>query len=157
MVHRILRTLPAGCIALVVIASAGCASAPPVVVQCSTPMASDRLGAALVGQPYGMAMTPLPLNSVQFGSHDVSRALAIQNLYAERLPMELVQVSARFVSCGDEATSVRVRTSFMRASTAPSEPTSAWKTVYLEPRATVVYTENSTNRDAASYLIEIAR
>lgn len=156
MTHRITRTLTVS-LAFVALTFAGCASTPPVVVQCSTPIASDRTGAALVGQPYGMAMTPLPLNSVQFGSHDVARVLAIQNLYAERVPTDLVKVSVRFVSCGDEATSVRVRTSFMRANTAPSEPASAWKTVHLEPRATAVYTENSTNRDAASYLIEIAR
>jgi hypothetical protein len=104
-----------------------------------------------------MVMTPLPLNSVQFGSVEVSQALAVQNLYAERGPTDVVVISARFVSCLDTATSVRVRTSFMRANTAPAEEPSAWKTVFLEPRSTALYRESSISRDAATYLIEIAK
>jgi hypothetical protein len=50
-----------------------------------------------------------------------------------------------------------VRTSFMRRDQAPSEPPSAWKTVFLDPRATAIYSELSTNPNAVSYLIEIAK
>ena len=145
----------------VVAVLAGCQTpameAPPMVVQCGVPASSSREGPALVGQMYGMSMTPLPLNSVQFGSIDASRTLAVQNLYAERAPTDVVVISVRFVSCVDTPTAVRVRTSFMRANTSPAEEPSAWKTVFLEPRATAVYRENSTSRDAASYLIEIAK
>lgn len=102
-------------------------------------------------------MTALPLNSVQFGSSEVAHSVAIQSLFAERSSSDTVQVTARLVSCLDVPAAVRVRTSFLRASTAPAEPTSGWKTVYLEPRATALYTEFSTSRDAASYLVEIAR
>jgi hypothetical protein len=111
----------------------------------------------LVGQNYGMAMTSLPLNSVQFGSADLANSLAIENLFAERTEAQTVQVTVRMVSCMDVPSSVRVRTSFMRQNTAPSEAPSVWKVVYLEPRATAIYSELSVSRDASSYLIEIAR
>jgi hypothetical protein len=139
---------------------AGCATVPatpPVVVECTVPANAVRSGPALVGQTYGMAMTPLPLNSVQFDSHTAAGMLAVQSLFAERSPTDTVQVTARFVSCADRPAAIRVRTSFMRASTAPAEAPTAWKTVHLEPRATAVYTEYSTSREVASYLIEVAR
>lgn len=152
------------CVAALVVFGAGCAQvppalpgSPPVVVACFTPEQQVRAGPALVGQTYGMAMTALPLNSVQFGSPEVAHSVAIQSLFAERSASDTVQVTARLVSCLDVPAAVRVRTSFLRASTAPAEPTSGWKTVYLEPRATALYTEFSTSRDAASYLVEIAR
>lgn len=141
------------------VAMHGCATPErtPLVVQCTTPVAPDRAGPALVGQPYGLTMTPLPLNSVQFGSTDSARSLAVQALYAERTATGTVVINARLVSCLDSASSVRLRTSFMRENTSPAEQASAWKTVWLEPRATAVYTEFSTSTDAVSYLIEIAK
>ena len=143
----------------VALTSAGCAlpAAAPVVAQCSLREEAPRMGPALAGQPYGMAMTALPLNSVQFGSADAARALAVQSLYAERSSTDLVQITARLLSCSDAPISVRIRTSFIRASTAPAEAPSAWRVIHLEPRATAVYAESSTVRDAASYLIEIAK
>lgn len=151
-------------VAVLAVFAAGCAQVPPVpqghppvVVACVTPEQQVRTGPALVGRAYGMAMTALPLNSVQFGSTEVASSLAIQSLFAERSASDTVQVTARLVSCLDVPAAVRVRTSFLRANTAPAEPTSAWKTVYMEPRATAVYTEFSTSRDASSYLMEIAR
>ena len=141
----------------------GCASpAPgpsdptPRVVDCKPAPTTGRAGVALVGQAYGMAMTPLPLNSVQFGSTALARSVAVQNLYAERTPSDVVQISVRLVSCIDTPAVVRMRTTFMRTDTAPAEAPSAWKQVYLEPRATALYAELSVSRDAASYLVEIA-
>jgi hypothetical protein len=67
-----------------------------------------------------------------------------------------VEVSARFLHCGDGNASIRVRTSFLRTDTSPSEPVSAWKTVYLTPHATALYHETSVSRGVANYLIEIA-
>ena len=138
-------------------APAPLAGRPPVVAQCETPIGGERPGPALVGQAYGMAMTPLPLNSVQFGSDAASRSMAVQNLYAARTATSTVEVSARFLSCLDKPTTVLVRTSFLRENSAQAEPPSAWKAVYLEPRATAVYSEMSTSIDAAHYLIEVMR
>jgi hypothetical protein len=146
---------------LIILGLVGCATpvvgTPPVVVSCAQPVNSVRSGPALVGQSYGLAMTPLPFNSVQFGSHSASNLLAVQSLYAERSAADTVQVTARFVSCQDAPQVIRVRTSFLRASQAPAEAPSAWKQVYLEPRATALYTELSTARDVANYLIEVAQ
>jgi hypothetical protein len=148
----------AACV-LLLVGVAGCSSAlkgmPPIVAACSTPTAGDRPGPALVGQTYGMQMTALPLNSVQFDSTDTARKVAVQALFASRTPVETVQVSARLLHCGDGIGSVRVRTSFLRRDTSPSEPASAWKTVYLTPRATAVYQETSVSKDVTNYLIEI--
>lgn len=146
------------CIAIV--ATTGCAvpvaSNTSVVVDCSVSRAQSRSGPALVGLSYGMDMTPIPLNSVQFGSRAAARSLAVQGLFAQRSASDTVQVTARFVSCVDTASAIRVRTAFLRTNNAPSEPTSAWRTVHLQPRATAIYTESSISRDVASYLIEVA-
>lgn len=152
------RSIPAAAALAACLATVGCATAtPPVVARCSSQPETSRTGPALVGQAYGMAMTPLPLNSVQFGSAEAARSLAVQSLYAERSATDLVLISARLLSCSDVPASVRVRTAFLRSNTAPAEEPSAWRTVYLEPRATALYQESSTSRDAVSYLIEIAK
>lgn len=146
-------------IVAVTLSVGGCATPEktPVVVECTTPVAPDRPGPALVGQTYGMTITPLPLNSVQFSGGEIARSTAIQNLYASRTPMNTVEISARFVSCADTPATLMVRTSFLRANTSPAEPASAWKAVYLQPRGTAVYTELSISLDAASYLIEVTK
>ena len=158
--HALAARVAAIACAVATLALAGCGTlpgAPPVVAQCTEPEVGNRPGPALVGQAYGMAMTPLPLNSVQFGALDIARSVAIQSLYASRTPTGTVQVAARLLSCADSPIVVRMRTSFQQASTAPSEPASAWHDVFLAPRATAVYTEMSTSVDAATYLVEISR
>lgn len=139
----------------------GCAQNPTmgdVVASCLTPASTGaRTGPALVGQTYGMAMSPLPLNSVQFGSIAVAQTAAVQSLFAARTAMNTVEVSVRFLSCMDAPTTILVRTSFLRRNTSPAETASAWKSVYLEPRTTAVYTELSTSTDVGSYLIEVTR
>jgi hypothetical protein len=127
----------------------------PGVVECSAPVHSERTGSALVGQPYGMAMSPIPLNAVQFGNAVLSRSVVVQSLHAARTPTDTVRIYARFVSCLDEPLAIRMRTSFLRSDTAPAEPSSAWKYVFLPARTTAVYEESSVSRDVVSYLIEV--
>jgi hypothetical protein len=137
--------------------SAGCVSQhPPLVVKCGRSGGGHALGAALIGQEYGLQATPIPLNAVQFSSWDTTKSLSVQHLYAARTPANTVAVTARFVSCSDAPFNVRVRTSFVDTNQAPTEPVSAWKTIYLQPRLTAVYSEYSTSSSAASYLIEVA-
>lgn len=143
-------------IAVLLGAVAGCASQPPLVTQCSGPMQGDRTGGpALVGHEYGPRTTPVPLNSVQFSNMSTAKSVAVQNLFAARTPGNTVAVTARFISCSDAGFAVRVRTSFMDAKEAPTEPVSAWQTVFLQPHLIATYAENSTSRDVANYLIEI--
>lgn len=137
----------------------GCAlhGAPPLVTECTRPPAhADRGGPALVGEPYGMQATPIPLNSVQFSNWNVAKTVAVQHLFASRTATNTVAVSARFISCTDAPFSIRVRTSFLDANQAPTEPASVWQTVMLQPHATSTYEERSISPRVANYLIEIA-
>ena len=131
---------------------------PDAVVKCAVPAARPASkGPALVGEQYGMSMSAIPVDAVLFTDQAIANTVAVQALYAARTPTETVQVTARFVNCADHPVAVRARTSFMRASLAPSEPSSAWQTVIVRPRATSIYTENSMGRsEVSSYLIEIA-
>jgi len=151
--------------AVIAIATTGCAQqpaapyvsgAPPIVLECSTPYDGARPGPALVGQQYGMQMSVLPLNSVQFDSHVTASRLAVQKILASRTATDTVEVTARLVSCSDYPVALRMRINFLRANEAPAEPMSAWRDVYLSPRAIANYTEFSMARDVNSYIIEIA-
>lgn len=137
----------------------GCATdVPDAVVQCAVPKSRPGpKGPALVGHEYGMKMSPIPLDAVQFTEQAIANAVAVQALYASRTPAQTVQVTARFVNCTEKPIAVRARTSFLKSSQAPSEPQSAWQTVHLYPKATGIYTENSIGRsEVTNYLVELA-
>ena len=138
--------------------AAGCVNVPDAVVECSVPRARPApKGPALVGHEYGMKMSPIPLDAVQFTEQRIANSVAVQALYASRTPAETVQVTARFVNCTEEPIAIRARTSFLKASQAPTEPISAWQTVYLSPKATGIYTESSLGRgEVTNYLVELA-
>jgi hypothetical protein len=134
----------------------GCAARQPLVVECTSSIKDNhRAGPALVGQEYGVQSTPIPLNSVQFADWGVAKELAVQHLFASRTPTNTVQLTARFISCSDEAVSLKVRVSFLDANQLPTEPTSAWQTVFLQPRLTAVYAERSAAKNVSSYLVEV--
>lgn len=146
-------------VASMVLVTAGCATdVPDAMVECSVPRSRPApKGPAMVGHEYGMKMSPIPLDAVQFTEQRIANTVAVQALYASRTPTETVQVTARFVNCTEQPIAVRARTSFLRASQAPSEPISAWQTVYLSPKATGIYTESSIGRgDVTNYLVELA-
>ena len=137
----------------------GCATdVPDAVVQCAVPKSRPApKGPAMVGHEYGMKMSPIPLDAVQFTEQRIANTVAVQALYAARTPTQTVQVTARFVNCTGQPIAVRARTSFLQASQAPSEPASAWQTVVLSPKATGIYTESSIGRgEVAHYLVELA-
>jgi hypothetical protein len=131
----------------------------PLVAKCFSLSAwkkQTRPGQALVGVPYGVQTTPIPLDSVQFSDSRVARDVSIQQLSASRTATGTVQVSARFVACSSDPTTVRMRTNFIADGQVPAEPVSAWKTVHLDPRLLATYSELSTSRTVANYIIEIA-
>ncbi len=130
----------------------------PLVAQCASPAwwkNSARPGPALVGVPYGMQSTPIPLDSIQFSDDRVAGALSLQQLSARRTATGTVQVSARFVSCARTPMSVRMRTSFLGSGQSGIEPHSAWKTVFLQPHLMASYEELSTSREVENYVVEI--
>jgi hypothetical protein len=155
-----MSVLVRGCVlSLTMLAATACATKAPLVSQCKMPWrGGDRAGMpALVGLEYGERSTPIPLNSVQFASWDATKLLSIQRLAAQRTPTNTVEVAARFVSCSEVSQTVRVRTSFLDANQAATEPPSAWQTVYLAPHLTANYSERSISPNVQNYLIEIAQ
>jgi hypothetical protein len=134
----------------------GCVARQPLVVECGSSIKEKHsAGAALVGQEYGVQSTPIPLNSVQFADWGTAKQLAVQHLFASRTPADTVQLTARFISCSDEPVALKVRAAFLDSNQMPTEPTSAWQTVFLPPRLTAVYAERSTAKNVSSYLVEV--
>lgn len=130
--------------------------ATPHVLECRAPGPGTKLGPALVGTAYGEQHSPIPLDGVLFDSYSTSVRVAVQSLHATRTPTDTVEVGARLVHCGDQPESVRIRTNFLRENSVPAEATSAWRTVYLQPRAIAHYQERSISSAASRYVIEIA-
>lgn len=148
------KALGAACLVV-----AGCTSPPTQTVQCTPPTGARPAGPgpALVNQEYGTVATPIPTNAVLFTHEALARGVSVQALFAARTETGTVQVSARLVSCLDQALVLRARTSFMQKSTAPAEAPSAWQNVYLPARATAVYMERSLGaEEVALYLVELA-
>lgn len=96
-------------------------------------------------------------NGIHFLSSETERSLVVLGVDTARTPTQMLLVEARFVSCLDVAATVLVRTSFSRGEATVAGPPSAWKSVYLSPRATAYYSEFSTAPDATGYLIEVTR
>lgn len=144
---------------LMAILIVGCANKPGVkmLVECKTPVDINTRGPALVGQGYGLKMTDIPLDALQFTDGSVASSVAVQTVRATRSATDTVHVTARVVNCTDNPISVRARTSFMDEKQIPTEPTSAWKILFLSPRATAVYQEFSTSTQVTYYLVELGR
>jgi hypothetical protein len=137
---------------------AGCAAVPTEkrVVECKVPdPILMRKGPALVGQPYGVEMTAIPLDAVQFTDAGLWERVAVQRLSAARTPTDTVMVHARLVNCTDQALVIGMRVSFMDEMQAPSEATSAWQTVHLQPRSIAQYSESSISTRVRHYLVEV--
>lgn len=136
-----------------------CATPPDhKVVECSAPAKSGRApGPALVGASYGMEMTPIPLDAIQFTNAALWQQVAVQQVSASRTATDRVEVVARLVNCTDKVVIISARTSFMDERTAPTEPISAWQRVFIQPRSTALYSEKSISPDRVRhYLIEVA-
>jgi hypothetical protein len=142
--------------------SAGCASGglepvrPQGVLRCGLDQAARAhaaSGPALAPLVEG-AFSPIPLESVQFLDPETARTVAVQAVVVQRTSTGTVRVVGRFVNCSGSPAQLLARTSFLSDGTAPSEPTSAWRRIYLEGRASAVYDEVSTSRQVRHYLIE---
>lgn len=148
-----------GAIALTVTLACGCATRekPALVVECGQPPRSPpAAGPALVGEEYGVTITPIPLDAVVFNDKKLARKVAVQALWAQRTPADTVEVGARLVNCTTNPLQLGVRTSFMDSRQRPTEQISGWKAVFIQPRTTALYSEVSIDRDSVShYLVEV--
>lgn len=116
-------------------------------------------GPAIVALAYD-SVSRIPLNAVSMGDDGIYKSIIIQSLNSERSATGTVKVMARFMNCTESPLQVRMRTSFLRGpaeSAMPSEPVSAWRTVFFQPRSLTVYEELSMSREVDYFLIEVGR
>lgn len=133
----------------------GCAAPPPTaVVQCTPPQAAAPAGDALVALAYD-AMTPIPIDAVQFTNEAMAHQVVVQQLSARRTPTNTVQVVARLVNCTDVPIIVGSRVHFMDANHVPVEDVSVWQRVVLRPRAMGQLQESSMTRGVEHYVVEL--
>lgn len=141
----------------------GCASAPSStspqsMLACDHDalQAGDRKrGPALVADAYD-SVSDVPLDAVTVLDGRLHRSVVTQSLYSERNAAGITTVIARFANCTDRQIQMRARTSFLRSSGAPAESASAWRTVFIDPRAMSVYREHSmSNSGVEHFVIEI--
>lgn len=123
---------------------------------CGTLSRKAEDGHAIVGVDYGQQAMPIPNQSEHFATKRLASSIVIQRLFAVRSPTNTVIVTARFLSCVHRALAIRVRTSFLDTYNAPTEPPSAWQTVFLDPGVTGSYSEKSVSTGPTRYVIEIA-
>ncbi|MBM3394304.1 MAG: hypothetical protein FJY37_06665 [Betaproteobacteria bacterium] len=149
------RNLLALCAPLIVMM--GCASKDPMVARRDVEDLHTRTsGPALIGQEYGPKVSRIPIDAVLYTDRDLTHRVALQALSGTRNNASTVSVDARFFNCTSQAVQLGVRTSFMDKSQRPTEPASAWQTVYVPAHATAQYSEVSVGREeVAHYLVEI--
>lgn len=142
----------------VLAASMAVAATENKVVSCKTYLArgaGPSGGPALIAH-IASSMTPIDLNAVLFTDKKLARSAIVEGLFGQRTPVGGLHVTARLVNCTSVALVVQARSSFMDANQLPTEAASAWKTLYLSPRSTAVYEENSIGRaEVGAYLIEL--
>jgi len=154
-----IRGIVCGVAALALVALLpGAAGATGKVVQCRTSVARNAGpsgGPALVASVPG-AMTPIDLNAVLVTDRKLGHQVIVEALFAQRSATGGLKVLARLVNCTNEPLVVEARSDFMDANQLPTEAASAWRTIYLSPRATSTYEETSIGgRSVGAYLIEL--
>ncbi|WP_310497755.1 hypothetical protein [Sandarakinorhabdus sp.] len=138
------------------------AAAAPAFAAENRVVTCDTWRARAAGSPGGPAlvanvprsMTPIDLNAVQFTDRKLGRTVIVEAVQAARNPSDGLKIFARFVNCKSKPVTIQVRTNFLDANQIPTENPSGWRTIFLSPRATAGYEENSIGgaRVAAFYV-----
>ncbi len=144
-------------------ALAGCASMERTVECAMPPMMSDGKpmprvvkGPALVGEEYGLLLTPIPLDSVIFMDNATASQVVVQSMRTSRTATNTVRLDARLFNCSRTPLEVQARVSFLLANQAPAESESAWRSILIQPGAMANFSEQSlSGGDIAHYLVEI--
>ncbi len=112
-------------------------------------------GPALVAN-VASSMTPIDLNAVQMTDKKLARRVVVEAMFARRTETNSLEVITRFVNCTKKVVELDARSSFMDADQVPTEDSTFWKKVILQPKATGVYRGLSIGRDQVKYyLVEI--
>lgn len=128
------------------------------VVKCKTSAAraAPGMGGAALVANVPRSMTPIDLNAVLMTDKKLTRSVVVEGLWAQRTEADTLLVTARFVNCTNKPLVIQARSNFMDANQIPTEMASAWKTIFLPPRATGSYQERSIGTTkVAAYLVEL--
>ena len=102
------------------------------------------------------AMTPIDLNAVQMTDKKLANRVVVEGVFARRTETNSVEVITRFVNCTKKVVELDARSSFMDADQVPTEDSTFWKKLILQPKATGVYRGLSIGRDEIKYyLVEV--
>ncbi|MBU6166270.1 MAG: hypothetical protein KGQ52_09055 [Alphaproteobacteria bacterium] len=128
------------------------------VVTCDTwkARAAPAPAGAALNASVPAAMAPISLNSVQFTDRRLGRRLVVAGVQAVRSGHHGLIVHVRLVNCRSQPLAVQLRSHFLDAGQLPTEPASAWRTLFLSPRATAAYQESSwAGPRVAAFLVEL--
>lgn len=102
------------------------------------------------------SMTAIDLNAVQMTDKKLAKRVVVEAMFARRTETNSVEVITRFVNCTKKVVELDARSSFMDADQVPTEDSTFWKKVILQPKATGVYRGLSLGRDDVKYyLVEV--
>jgi len=102
------------------------------------------------------SMTPIDLNAVQMTDKAVAKKVIVEAMFARRTETNSVEVITRLVNCTKKVVELDARSSFMDGDQVPTEDSTMWKKVILQPKATGVYRGLSIGRDEVKYyLVEV--
>ena len=144
--------------------AAGALLAAPAQARENRPVKCDIGDAKAAPSPGGPAlvanvpssMTAIDLNAVQMTDKKLAKRVVVEAMFARRTETNSVEVITRFVNCTKKVVELDARSSFMDADQVPTEDSTFWKKVILQPKATGVYRGLSLGRDDVKYyLVEV--
>lgn len=117
---------------------------------CATQSTPPQIAGCLTWEQQRAAGSPLPVSVL---SPDLARVIGVARVTTGRTPAGMAQVQAQLHNCTDVDVVVLVRARFEGG--AQPEPASAWRTVFLPPRAVAAYSESSVSAAASQVAIDI--
>ncbi|MBF0130955.1 MAG: hypothetical protein HQL33_13295 [Alphaproteobacteria bacterium] len=140
------------------LALSGCVVAEPLPVCDMAAINQQRMvAAAPSATPEGISpLKEMPLNSVSITDSAIINKVYVRSISARRTPAGTVEVWSQVQNCTDFPLHAEARTQFYDGSQYPSEPVSAWKRIYLDPRTSNTYREFSTGTKSVNfYMVEM--
>ena len=119
----------------------------PVKCDIGDAKAAPSLGGPALVANVPSSMTAIDLNAVQMTDKKLAKRVVVEAMFARRTETNSVEVITRFVNCTKKVVELDARSSFMDADQVPTEDSTFWKKVILQPKATGVYRGLSLGRD----------
>lgn len=141
---------------LLCLAAAGCQSPAPSTVTCRAAPAStiDLVYQAAANSPTAASVPGR--NSVLLAP-SVGDRVAIYEASLGKTEVGNARLSLSFANCASAALLIRVRTQFLDAQGARSEPMTVWREVMIGAKSVAQYDEPAVARTSVGYRVEIDR